>query len=167
MDCWRKRKHRGYLFMTGDELPYPSVSRHQVDSVIGDRLDEDVPVAHAVAAAGKTFRPFFLIPDLQRRKQCESTWRDLLGDHVVCMEHPADTCYVAAGIIALTERSVADLDALAGLLEGSGAPRERVSAVVRALSPYAALLDKDGTPEPHADPNAAPGRDGKSGWQRR
>jgi hypothetical protein len=37
MDCYRKRDKRGYLFMTGDERPYPAVSRIQVESVIGDR----------------------------------------------------------------------------------------------------------------------------------
>src|SRR5262249_17099042 len=30
-DAWNKRKKRTYLFMTGDELPYPAVSRHQVE----------------------------------------------------------------------------------------------------------------------------------------
>jgi hypothetical protein len=88
MDCWVKRKKKGYLFMTGDELPYPAVSKHQVEALIGDRLDEDVPVAAAVAAVQQTFHPFFLIPDLSRRKRCERTWRDLLGDHVICMQSP-------------------------------------------------------------------------------
>src|ERR1700733_697616 len=63
MDCWVKRQKRGSLFMTGDEMPYPAVSRHQVEALIGDRLDEDVPVAAAIAAVQRTFRPFFLIPD--------------------------------------------------------------------------------------------------------
>ena len=65
------RKKRGYLFMTGDEMPYPAVSRHQVEALIGDRLDEDIPVAGAVAAVQRTFHPFFLIPDQKRRRRCE------------------------------------------------------------------------------------------------
>src|SRR6185295_1447778 len=49
MDCSVKRGKRGYLFMTGDELPYPVLSRHVVESVIGDRLDDDLKLEEVVA----------------------------------------------------------------------------------------------------------------------
>jgi hypothetical protein len=166
MDCWVKRRKRGYLFMTGDELPYPAVSRHQVEALIGDRLDEDVPVAAAVAAVEETFHPFFLIPDPKRRARCERPWRDLLGDHVVAMESPADTCFVAAGLVALTERLVPDLDGVAGIVEAAGASRDRVGAVVRALTPYAATLGADAVPPHRAEAAPLPAEDGASLWQR-
>ena len=71
MDCVQKRKKRGYAFLTGDELPYPKVSRHQVDTLIGDQLDRDLKVAEVVAALNERFHPFFLIPDADRRARCE------------------------------------------------------------------------------------------------
>jgi hypothetical protein len=166
MDCWVKRKKRGYVFMTGDELPYPAVSRHQVETLVGDKLDEDVPVEAVVAALQKTFHPFFLIPDQKRRARCEATWRALLGDNVIAMYGPEDTCYVAAGLVALTERVVPDLDAVARVVEEAGAPKERVGSVVRALTPYAATLGKDGAPPLRADPAGMPSGDGASLWQR-
>lgn len=141
MDCVAKRGRKGYLFLTGDELPYPAVSRHQVDGLIGEKLDEDIPIDEAIAAASEHFHIFFLIPDLQRRRNCESRWRDLLGDQVICMESPDDTCAVAAGIVALTEHALPGLDALAKSLSGNGMVADRVSAVVRALQPYAEVLD--------------------------
>ena len=141
MDCVAKRKKRGYLLMTGDELPYPAVSRHQVEAIIGDKLDDDVPVEEVVAELQESFEPFFLIPDLQRRARCERRWQDLLGDHVVCMTSPRDTCFVAAGAIGLCEGIIPDVDALARRLEKAGASRERVQGAVQALSPYAASLD--------------------------
>lgn len=164
-DCWVKRKKRGYLFVTGDEKPYPAVSKHQIDTLIGERLDEDVPIAAVVAAAQETYEPFFLIPDEGRRKRCERAWRDLLGDHVLCLERPADTCYVAAGAIALSERLVTDLDALASALGRAGAASAQVGSVVRALTPYAATLGRDGAPAPTLDA-AKPGGEGPSGWRR-
>ncbi len=164
MDCWRKRQKRGYLFMTGDERPYPAVSRIQIEAVIGDRVDEDIPTPAVVAAVQKTFEPFFLIPDLARRERCERPWRDLFGDRVIAMESPADTCYVAAGIVALGEGVVRDLDALARVIESAGAPKDRIGATVRALSPYAALLERDGVPLPAID-GGVPG-DGASGWRK-
>jgi len=166
MDCWAKRKKRAYLFMTGDEEPYPAVSKHQVETVIGDRLDDDIPVAAAVAAAQEAFDPFFLIPDLERRANCERTWRDLLGDHVICMESPTDTCFVAAGIVAITEGVVKDVAGLAKLMETAGADHERVAAIVRALTPYAAALGRDGAPLPQLDTSDTSPSAGRSLWRR-
>src|SRR5215472_183399 len=70
MDCCVKRKKRGYLFMTGDELPYPILSKHVAESIVGDTLDEDVKVEEVIAELQKTFVPFFVIPDLERRRRC-------------------------------------------------------------------------------------------------
>jgi hypothetical protein len=157
MDCWVKRKKKGYLFMTGDELPYPAVSRHQIDAVIGDRLDEDIPVEEAVAVLQETFHPFFLIPDLERRRRCEKRWRELIGDYVVCLEDPHDVCYVSAGLVALTEGAVKDLADFEPLLAKAGAPPDRVAAIMRALTPYAAVVGRDGAPP------VGPGRSGGDG----
>ena len=144
MDCWVKRKKRGYLFLTGDELPYNVVSRHQIEALIGTKLDEDLPIEEVIAAAAETFHLFFLIPDLKRRQRCEARWHELLGDHVICMEAPADACAVAAAIVGLTERALPDLDAVARALRDNGMEKDRIGGVVRALQSYAALLD------PHA-----------------
>jgi len=142
MDSWIKRKKRGYLLMTGDELPYPAVSKSQVESLIGDKLDDDLPVEEVVAELQETFEPFFLIPDHDRRARCERRWRDLLGDHVVCMTSPADTCFVSAGAVGLGERLISDVDDLARRLERAGAPGERVRGAVQALTPYAETLSR-------------------------
>lgn len=166
MDCWVKRKKKGYLFMTGDELPYPAVSKHQVEALIGDILDEDVPVAAVVAALQQTYHPFFLIPDLDRRQRCERTWRDLLGDHVIAMESPEDTCYVAAALVALSERVVPDVDAVAKVVESAGADRSRVGAIVRAITPYAATLGAGGARPLRTVPADLPTSGGTSFWSR-
>jgi len=162
MDCWTKRRKKGYLFLTGDEHPYPAVSRHQIDTLIGDKLDEDIPIAEVIAAAAETFHIFFLVPDLQRRQNCERRWRDLLGDRVICMEAPEDACAVAASLVALTEKSVAGIDALAPTLTANGIAGDRISAIIRAVRPYAALGDPDAAA--HGMGGAAVG--GSSWWRR-
>ncbi len=162
LDCWAKRKKKGYLFLTGDELPYPAVSRHQIEGLIGSRLDDDIPTEEVVAAASETYHPFFLIPDLQRRQRCEARWRELLGDHVICMESPADTCLVAAAIVGLTEKRIPDLDSLARVLRDDGIAAERVSSTIRALEPYASLLDPNAAAKAHV--SSATRRAGSSSW---
>jgi hypothetical protein len=150
LDCWVKRKKKGYLFVTGDELPYPAVSRHQVGALVGDTLDQDVPIQEVIAAAAETYHVFFLIPDLKRRRNCERRWRQLLGDHVICMEAAADACAVAASIVALTERAIPDLDVLARTLHSHTISLDRVSAIVRAVRPYASLLDPSAASRIHS-----------------
>lgn len=140
MDCHVKRGKRGYLIMTGDEEPYPAVSKHIVDSVIGDRLDDDIQMDEVVALLSESFVPFFVIPDAKRRKNCERPWRDLLGDHVIVTEAADDICWVGAGAIALCERLVPDVKALADTLARAGAPKERIAPVVFALKSLAASL---------------------------
>ncbi len=164
LDCWSKRKKRGYLLMTGDELPYPAVSRHQVESLVGEHLDEDIPIEEAIAAAAETYHLFFLIPDLRRRERCEARWRELLGDHVICMESPDDTCAVSAALVGLTEGRLADTDALATALATDGMSRERIGAVVRAVRPYAELLRAAAATT--ALPHPAAGKPTSSWWQR-
>ncbi|MES2118506.1 MAG: VWA domain-containing protein [Pseudomonadota bacterium] len=156
LDCWVKRKKKGYLFLTGDELPYPAVSRHQIGTLVGEKLDEDIPIEEVIAAAAETYHIFFLVPDLARRARCERRWRNLLGDHVICMESPQDACAVAASIVALTERVIPDLDMLVATLAANGIANDRTSAIVRALRPYAELLDPDAIRHIHAATGSAP-----------
>ena len=140
MDNWVKRKKKGYFFMTGDELPYPAVSRHQVDALLGEKLDEDIPIEEVIAAAAETYHVFYLIPDEARAQRVQSRWRQLLGDQVICMESPKDTCSVAAAIVGLTENRIPDVDDLAGILKKSGLDRDHVRSTVRVVRDYAALL---------------------------
>lgn len=141
MDNWVKRKKKGYLFMTGDELPYPAVSRHQIEALVGEKLDEDIPIEEVIAAAAESYHLFFLIPDAGRAQRCGPRWRQLLGDHAIIMESPSDACSVAAAIVGLTEGRIPTLDALATILTSNGFNREHVGSTIRAVQPYAALLN--------------------------
>ena len=140
MDCMVKRKKRGYLFMTGDEVPYPTLSRHVVEAVIGDNLDEDLTCEEIVAELQKSYVPFFIIPDQARAKRCERRWRDLLGDNVICLESPVDVCFVTAGAILLNEGRASSIAELVTLLNNAGLSSDRQSQVVQALTPFAEVV---------------------------
>lgn len=139
MDCMVKRKERGYLFLTGDENPYPVLSKNIVEAVVGDRLDGDVSVKEVVAELQKSFTPFFLIPDVNRAGRCERTWRDLLGDNVLVLETGADVCYVSAGAILLSEGQVKSLKELIEVLTKAGMPENRRNAVAKSLTALAEI----------------------------
>ncbi len=151
-----KRGKRGYFFMTGDERPYPRTDRATVKRLIGDDLDADLTLAQVSDELARNYHPFFLIPDPTRGRRCEATWRKVMGDHVVIMETPRDTCYVAASLVGLCEGVYEDLDAVAKGLESNGLERARIHGVVRALTPFAATLGRDGSPVPYLEPVAYP-----------
>ncbi|OJT19680.1 hypothetical protein BO221_35575 [Archangium sp. Cb G35] len=157
MDCWVKRKKKGYLFMTGDELPYPHLSKHIVEGIVGDRMDDDLKTEAIVAELQKTFVPFFVIPDLERRNKCERRWRDLLGDHVLCMESPQDICFVTAGAICLYEGLVKDVDGLSDVLREANVPGDRLAATIRALTPLAEAMGRTGGPALSGTPSEGGG----------
>jgi hypothetical protein len=140
MDCMAKRNKRGYLFMTGDETPYPSLSKHVVEAIVGDNLDEDLSCEEIVAEVQKSYTPFFIIPDHARAKRCERRWRDLLGDNVLCLDAPVDVCFVTSGAILLNEGRVSTLKDLAALLSKAGMPPDRQGKVVQSLAPFAEVV---------------------------
>jgi hypothetical protein len=140
MDCMVKRKKRGYLFMTGDEMPYPILSKHVVEAIIGDHVDEDLTCEEIVAELQKSFIPFFIIPDHARAKRCERRWRDLLGDNVICLDAPVDVCFVTAGAMLLNEGRASSIKELTALLSSAGMPADRQGKVAQALTPYAEVV---------------------------
>ena len=147
-DSLERRKKRGYFFLTGDENPYPAVSRKWVKELIGDDLPGDVPLEQICQELASQYHAFFLIPDPRRRQRCERAWRRVFGDHVIAMACPEDTCYVASALVALGESPELTLDKVAGNLSRSGLKRQRVAGIVKAITPYAALLGRDSNPLP-------------------
>lgn len=166
IDCVNRRHRRGFLFVTGDEPPNPSVSRTQVKRLVGDDLPDDVPIRKIIEETQGKYEPFFLIPDPGRAKNVERAWRDLLGDRVIVMQRPDDTSYVCAGLVALLEGAAPNLDALARRMEVSGIPRARVVDVVKALTPFAASVGRDGAPKPGRPIGKMPEGEGGSGITR-
>ncbi len=151
IDSLKKRGKRGYFFMTGDENPYPTTSRSVVKQQIGDDIPNDLTLAQVADELSRVYHPFFLVPDLTRAARCADAWREAIGDHVIVMEDPRDTCHVAAALVGLGEGVHSDLDALARNLEAGALNKERIGGVLRALTPYAATLGKDATAGPHLE----------------
>lgn len=136
MDCVVKRKHKGYLFLTGDELPYSTVSRHVVESVIGDQLDDDLSIEAVVALLQESYHPFFLLPaDPARIQRCERQWRDLLGDNVLRVPKPDDTCFIAAGALVIKEGILRTESDVVSALRGAGLAARDVEGVMASLRP--------------------------------
>jgi hypothetical protein len=137
LDCFEKRRRRGYLFVIGDETPYPRVKRREVEKVLGDRLQADIPTAALVAELERTYDVYFVLPRMTHHWNNQAVhrrWVELLGQNVLRLEHPAGICDLIASTIGLAEGKVG-LEDLADDLEEAGSSPAVAQAVSAALVP--------------------------------
>lgn len=150
IDCWEKRGKKGFFLMTGDEMPYAACERYARSRIIGEDATHDLTMQEVVAQLTKTYHLFFIIPDKRRAKVCEKSWRSLIGDHTIVVSGQDDIVYAAAGAIALTEGTIADVMVLGAELERLNVDHKIVVNVTQALTPYAASLGRDRAPQPRS-----------------
>lgn len=138
MDCWNKRGEKGYLFLLGDELPYPTLSSEHVLKVIGeDAPSETLTVKQILAKLQEKFHVFWIRPGDTENFNSVSmvkTLQGLLGQNLLSLPNPDDVCELIISTIAVTEGY--DINDVASGLRADGAANSAVGAAVTALSSY-------------------------------
>jgi hypothetical protein len=135
IDCHEKRGKRGYLFIIGDEAPYPRVKRREIEKVLGYRPQSDVLTEHLVAELERTFDTYFILPRMTHHwnnAEVHRRWVQLLGQNVLRLEEPAGICELIASTIGLAEGKLGVED-LADDLAEAGADEAVAQAVGKAL----------------------------------
>ncbi|HEU4349760.1 MAG TPA: hypothetical protein VFR35_18435 [Actinoplanes sp.] len=135
LDSMLRRGRRGYLFLIGDEMPYPNVKPKEVRAVIGDRLGEPISTEAVLAELQRTFDVYYIMPTAAGwggDTEILTRWRRLLGQNVIELDDLDAVCETIALTVGIGEDSI-DLDAgLADLVEvGSAAS----GTVGKALAP--------------------------------
>jgi hypothetical protein len=112
IDCHERRGRRGYLFLIGDEMPYPRVRAGEVRRVIGDRLAEHIPVEAIVAELTQRYDVYYILPEGTAHagdRQVLDRWRGLLGQNVIQLDDLDAVCETVALTVGLGEDAI-DLD---------------------------------------------------------
>ncbi|MFD0888356.1 hypothetical protein ACFQ08_27785, partial [Streptosporangium algeriense] len=138
IDCFERRGRRGYLFIIGDELPYPKVSRRQVRQVIGDSPLRDIPTKEIVAELTRIYDVYYILPagaSYAGDGQVLAAWRELLGQNVLELDDLDAVCETIALTVGLGEDAI-DLD------EGLDDLDEMGSSAGRAVGRALARLDQ-------------------------
>jgi hypothetical protein len=115
LDSVEKRGHKGYLFIIGDEMPYPRVSRGIVKTFIGDDLGESLTTEAIFAELKEKFNVFYILPKGTSYYGDTTTlnrWKGLLGQNVIQLEKFEDLCATIALQVALGEDAIDYDDAL-------------------------------------------------------
>jgi hypothetical protein len=135
LDSVAKRGRRGYLFLIGDEMPYPKVNPKQVRKFIGDDLRETLTTEGVIAELQRTFDVYFIIPAAAGwggDTEILARWRQLLGQNVIELDDLDAVCETIALTVGLGEESI-DLDA--GLADLVAAGSTATASVGKALAP--------------------------------
>jgi hypothetical protein len=138
MDCWEKRRKRGYLFIVGDEMAYPRVKPREVAAVIGDELTEAIPLRALSAELTRRWDTYYILPAgaaYAGDGQVLGFWRALLGQNVIELADTDAVCETIALTIGLGEDAI-DLDGgladLADVGSTAGPTVSRALAVIGA-----------------------------------
>jgi len=136
IDCWNQRGHKGYLFMIGDEMAYPSVKKHEVRDVIHEGAERDIPTAEILRELQQRYHVFYILPQNAsngRDPKILGFWRKLLGQNVLELEDPAAVCETIALTIGMMEGTI-DLYAGADDLREFGTADSTLKVVTTALA---------------------------------
>jgi hypothetical protein len=136
IDCWNKRGHKGYLFIIGDEMAYPSVNRGQIRDHIGDGLQADISTAEIVRELKQRYHVFYILPknaSYGGDKNILGFWRKLLGQNVLELEDPEAVCETIALTIGMMEGTT-DLYQGADDLREFGTADRMLQVVTTALA---------------------------------
>ncbi len=139
IDCWEKRGRKGYAFLIGDEMAYPSVNKKQVADLIGDGLQENIPLRGIIAEVQRRYHFFFIFPRNASHGHdvdIQNFWRALLGQNVIFLDDENAVSETIALAIGLTEDAI-NLAKGGDDLVDMGASPAAIAAASQALKGYA------------------------------
>jgi hypothetical protein len=108
IDCFEKRKKKGYLFTVGDE-PCPDIlTRQHVEEFLGEHMERDLETDELLALVGKTYNVFHVIVqegDYARHSpsRVQESWAKRLGQRVLPLKDHTKLSEVIVSAIEITE----------------------------------------------------------------
>ncbi len=141
IDCWEKRKKKGYVFIIGDEMPYDVTPKDQIERHIDTKVQDDAKLSDIVTALKERYEVYFILPAMTSNYNDSSViskWEEIVGaDRLLKLQDPAAICELIASLVGVNEGKT-DLDDVDADLADAGTDDKGRKAVGTAL----ATLDK-------------------------
>ncbi|MEL6149962.1 MAG: hypothetical protein AAFU54_17745 [Chloroflexota bacterium] len=144
IDCYEKRRKKGYLFVIGDEKAYDTVRRDQVEKHIGGGMEGDgIALVDLIPQVKEKYNLFHIIPTVTshgRNPAMYDFWKEHLGEqHVLKLDDIESVAETIAMTIGMNEGTIGFDDGVEHLKE-MGSKAGTIETVSRAL---AVLPDND------------------------
>lgn len=138
-DAFEKRGEKGFLFIIGDEAPYPKVRRDLVKQYLGVAMERDMALQEAVKAASEKFHTFIIRPGGTSNygdAGVQRAWTQVLpAERVIRQENWQDIVPLMAGTISVM--SGESLDDTVAAMVASGFDPSAIDATTKSLVPLA------------------------------
>lgn len=85
IDCFEKRKKKGYLFTVGDENPHKLLTKDQVKAIFGDDIERDLTSAELLTMVSRSYHVFHLMVEESGtfNSSVAANWQALLGERAL------------------------------------------------------------------------------------
>lgn len=137
IDCFEKRNKKGYCFFIGDEKPYATISRENLEQVIGATEQADLKTSDIFRELQAKYNTFLIRPSQASYKddpEIEGAWNELLEpQHLLHLDKTEYIAELIASQIGICEGTV-DVAAAAANLKSEGADEGLIKSVSTALS---------------------------------
>lgn len=113
IDCYDKRKKKGYIFTIGDELPNPSLGKDAVGHILGYRPESSLDSKSLLKRVQKRYNVFHVIAQegsyaRSNKSETKNAWEDLLGDNALVLPDHTKIAEVIVSAIQISEGVDAD-----------------------------------------------------------
>jgi hypothetical protein len=139
IDCFTKRGKRGYLFIIGDEMPYPGVKPREVSDWIGDEIPQPVAIRNLVARLTRRWDTYYILPEgaaYAGDGQVLGTWRGLLGQNVIELADLDAVCETIALTVGLGEEAINLAEGLGDLQDVGSTAGKTVGRALAGVGAY-------------------------------
>lgn len=145
LDSVEKRGKKGYMFMYADEPIFSKVSKAQVLSVFGDKIEKDIPIAEIIEEVCKNFNLFVIWPTSSSYRHSREQYVKLFGEEFVMdSQHPNLLCELIASTVGLYEDKVTPDTAVHDLVAVGVSDHEAKALVHKAAHAASASLATSG-----------------------
>lgn len=142
-DCFEKRKKKGYLFTMGDEAPWDTVTKAEVQRIFGIGAEIDEPIEALLKRAQERWNVFHLAAmdgSYPNNEDIHGRWTKLLGERYIKVDDSALICEVIAGVVNMCEKAVE----VSVVLENVGLRGKAAATLAKALSGVSAAPSRPG-----------------------
>lgn len=102
IDCWNKRKQKGFLFTIGDEPTLKSIPKNYLSAIMGDGQFETYSASILLDKAREQYNVYHLhIKQTVAGSRTETIndWKQLMGDNLILIDRHEDVSTVIADLI--------------------------------------------------------------------
>jgi hypothetical protein len=108
IDCFEKRKKKGYLFTLGDEKCPPTLPASKIEEFLGENPERDFTAAELLAMVEKSYHVFHIVIEegsfaRNHHPEVMKSWRDILGQRVISLSDYTKLAEVIVSTIQVVE----------------------------------------------------------------